>query len=207
MIDPSAAVIAPSAVCAAAVTGGGSRPMRHAAVRAANRTVAFARTGAFPAEEGVVVMNHEGGRYRTQQEAISGGGASEADDSCHNSSDSAEDELLYHRAAGIGGVGPGSPIGGGSGAALLSSGSGSMLELTHVMGGGAGGGSSQGGEAKGTTGLAVDVKMALGVDRTGALTPASADLSALGLASAHQSSADLFQMPADGNKVWDNHSS
>lgn len=190
MIDPSA-TIAPSAVCATI----GGRPMRHAAVMAANRTAAFARTGAFPAEDGEGAGARGSFRSQQQQAALSGG-SSDANDS---SSDSAEDELLFHGAAGGVGV-VGSPIMacGGSGAALLSSGSGSM-ELTRMMGGNVT--AVTGGDPKGDTGLAVDVKMALGVDRAGALTPASADLSALGLTSAHQSTDDLFHMAADTTKV------
>jgi hypothetical protein len=86
----------------------GGRPMRHAALLAANRTAAFARTGTFPLEV-------RGGRGATathsldQQHVItlSGGGVSQQDEgSSHHSSDSAEEHLfpLQHQFSGGGSI-------------------------------------------------------------------------------------------------------
>ncbi|GAX83193.1 hypothetical protein CEUSTIGMA_g10619.t1 [Chlamydomonas eustigma] len=88
---------------------GGGRPMRHAALMAANRTAAFARTGVFPLEErggrGTVAPQHmeqqhlatlSGGGVSLQHLAtLSGGGVSQQDEgSSHHSSESAEEHLF-----------------------------------------------------------------------------------------------------------------
>lgn len=121
--------------------------MRQAALMAANRNAAFARTGSFPeADENAPSYAHP---HHHPRSTSSDGSDGQDDDSCHHSSDSAEDQLLFPSAL--------------TSAALISGGS--SLELTQLGRG-----------SRGNSSLAVDVTT-IGSAIAGSLTPVSADLS------------------------------
>ena len=154
--------------------------MRHAALMAANRTAAFARTGVFPDEE---PCHHRSIGNHHHSAAASG---QDEDDSSHHSSESAEDDLVYTSARGGGDGSSSMP------ATLLSAGS--SMEMAMLCGGG--GGIQQRQNVSGKE-QSVDVaSAAASLGRGGALTPVSCDMTMTGLAYGggnHHSTSDLCQ--------------